>query len=86
MNKLSEMLRAAKDLKEFGKNYFNYLSGLMDDLDLEAVRAFAEELELARQSGNTIFFIGNGGSAATASHDGRAVRGDIPGLAGAAPR
>ena len=37
-------------------------------VDCNAVGAFADLLLSARQTGNAVFFIGNGGSAATASH------------------
>lgn len=55
-------------MKEFCENYFRHLSELLNSLDLDKVAAFADELEMARQNDNTVFFIGNGGSAATASH------------------
>ena len=55
-------------MKEFCEDYFRHLSELLNSLDLDKVVAFADELEMARQNDNTVFFIGNGGSAATASH------------------
>lgn len=55
-------------MKEFCEDYFRHLSELLNSLDLDKVAAFADELEMARQNDNTVFFIGNGGSAATASH------------------
>jgi len=55
-------------MKEFCKDYFDHLSDLLNALDLEAIEAFTNEIEVARQNDNTVFFIGNGGSAATASH------------------
>ncbi len=55
-------------MKKFIKDYFNHLGELLNTLDLDAIIAFTEELEKAQQQENTVFFIGNGGSAATASH------------------
>lgn len=67
-NNIKGLLDSAAGLREFSKGYFKYLEKLLDETDLNSVTAFAKELEEARQSGSTIFFIGNGGSAATASH------------------
>jgi D-sedoheptulose 7-phosphate isomerase len=52
----------------FSKAYANYLATLIQQLDHERIGECIEHLEKARQSGNTIFIIGNGGSASTASH------------------
>ncbi len=67
-NNIKSLLDSALSLREFSKGYFNYLKKLLDEIDLNSIVAFAKELEESRQSGNTIFFVGNGGSAATASH------------------
>ncbi|MBI3314690.1 MAG: SIS domain-containing protein [Candidatus Omnitrophica bacterium] len=53
---------------DFFKGYGQNLSGLISRLDLNAVLAVAERFEEASSKGQTIFFAGNGGSAATASH------------------
>lgn len=68
MNKLEHILASSKTMGGYTKHYFSYLFKLMNQLDVEAIAAFANEMEKARQNQNTIFFIGNGGSAATASH------------------
>ena len=52
----------------FAKEYIAYLTEILKSIDLEQVSRFIEILLDARKSGATIFFIGNGGSAATASH------------------
>jgi D-sedoheptulose 7-phosphate isomerase len=52
----------------FAKNYFGYLSELFGKIDTEQIAQFIKTLLAARESGNTVFFIGNGGSAATSSH------------------
>lgn len=49
-------------------NYCKYLTKLMRSLDYQAIANVSECFLDARQRGSTIFFVGNGGSAATASH------------------
>ncbi|MCX6357409.1 MAG: SIS domain-containing protein [Candidatus Aureabacteria bacterium] len=44
------------------------MSALFDQMDCTAIGRMAEIFEDARRAGNKIFFMGNGGSAATASH------------------
>jgi D-sedoheptulose 7-phosphate isomerase len=68
MNKLGLKVSEDQKMKEFCENYFRHLSDLLKSLDLEKIAAFSGALEEARQNDNTVFFIGNGGSAATASH------------------
>ena len=68
MNKLNLKVTEEQKMKEFCEDYFNYLSKLLKSLDLDQVAAFTTALEEARKNDNTVFFIGNGGSAATASH------------------
>ena len=58
------------NLKDFSKGYVDYLITLLAKLDHQKVADCIEKLENARQNGNTIFVVGNGGSAATASHIG----------------
>lgn len=52
----------------FAKSYLNYLSKVLSSIDLQEVAAFVRTLLDARERGTTVFFMGNGGSAATASH------------------
>ena len=52
----------------FIKNYFEYLSQVLEKIDKKEIEQFIEILIKARIDKSTIFFIGNGGSAATASH------------------
>jgi len=66
MNKIDSFF--AEDIEQFSKSYFNYLKEIFDKIDLSEIRSFVEILLSARENGATIFFIGNGGSAATASH------------------
>lgn len=55
---------------EFSKAYAEYLITLLQKLDHEGIATCIKHMEEARQSENTIFIIGNGGSASTASHIG----------------
>lgn len=68
MNGIERMFKESQDLKQFIKGYYNYLFKLLDSIDINEIVAFAEEMEKARKEHKTIFFVGNGGSAATASH------------------
>lgn len=58
----------SSDIELFSKSYFKYLSEVLDKVSLTEVRIFIESLLNARENDSRIFFIGNGGSAATASH------------------
>ena len=49
-------------------DYFRQVSELARSVDLDAVEAVVGMLREARRRGSTVFVIGNGGSAATASH------------------
>ena len=52
----------------FSKSYFGYLAKILNDIDLNEINLFIKVLLEARERDSQIFFIGNGGSAATASH------------------
>lgn len=66
MNKIDSFY--TENIEEFSKSYFSYLKEIFDKVSLSEIRSFVEILLDARENGSTIFFIGNGGSAATASH------------------
>lgn len=55
-------------LEEYYKNYIHHLQELMLQTDKEALEDAVELFLEARTNGRTIFFVGNGGSASTASH------------------
>ena len=57
-----------KNPKKFADSYLNYLHSILDKIDTKEIARFIETLLDARKRKATIFFIGNGGSAATASH------------------
>lgn len=53
---------------QFADNYLNYLSLVLKNINRDEVASFISIILGARESNSNIFFIGNGGSAATASH------------------
>ena len=54
--------------QDFSHEYLKYLSSLIEQLDRESIAKFADLLLASRESGSTTFFLGNGGSASTATH------------------
>jgi len=60
--------RTEGDPQAFAAGYLAYLADVLARLDLSTVAQAFERLDHARRQGQTIFIIGNGGSAATASH------------------
>jgi D-sedoheptulose 7-phosphate isomerase len=53
---------------DFVSGYFEYIAQILARVDPNTVAAFIHQLEHARTNGATVFFCGNGGSAATSSH------------------
>jgi len=68
MNNIERIFNESKDLDGFVKGYLEHVSELLRLMDVQSIASFVEQLEKARRSQNTVFIIGNGGSAATASH------------------
>lgn len=58
----------ARSKREFATRYLAYLSELLAQLDVGVIEQIIDALVAAGDRGNAIYFIGNGGSAATASH------------------
>ena len=52
----------------YAQRYFERLRQVLDGIDHSEIDRFVDLLLQARQSGRNIFFVGNGGSAATSSH------------------
>ena len=61
-------MKNLEDIKAFAQKYFQHISELLDQLDLNQIARLIDHIEEARRNQKTVFFIGNGGSAATASH------------------
>jgi D-sedoheptulose 7-phosphate isomerase len=69
VNNLSRAFSQSRGSAEvYAKEYLRYLKSVLDSLDLTAVGEVAKCLEKARRDQKTVFFVGNGGSAATCSH------------------
>lgn len=56
------------DPSKFADSYLKYLSNILDGISREEIAGFIGNLLEARKSSASVFFIGNGGSASTASH------------------
>ena len=57
-----------QDSKAFASGYLGYLTSVLERIDVTQIAKFIETLLAARDRAATVFFMGNGGSAATASH------------------
>lgn len=68
MNNINRLYNDSNSVGDFAKGYFDYLSNILDKIDVRQIEHFVEIILDARERGASIFFIGNGGSAATASH------------------
>jgi D-sedoheptulose 7-phosphate isomerase len=66
MNNLDRIF--TRDPAAFAGAYLEYLSSVLQEIDTRAIGRFIQTLLDARERGATVYFIGNGGSAATASH------------------
>lgn len=66
MNNLDRIY--TEDIEKYSCLYFSYLKEVIDSVDVKEIRRFTEIILDARRRSATVFFIGNGGSAATASH------------------
>jgi D-sedoheptulose 7-phosphate isomerase len=54
--------------KKFSDEYLEYLTTLIEQLDRSSISQFADLLLQSRENKTTTFFLGNGGSASTATH------------------
>ncbi len=68
MNKIDQIYSESLSIKDYSKLYIDYLSSVLNNISLKDIEKFVEVLLEARERESSIFFIGNGGSAATASH------------------
>lgn len=67
-NKLDQIFEQNPQPHQFAKSYGSYLAEILGKLDYTEVGKMIETVIEAREKGTQVFFIGNGGSAATASH------------------
>ena len=68
MNKVDEMYATSRDAAAFAEQYGRYVSSLLQQLDCGAIAQVVRLVMDTRDRGKTTYFMGNGGSAATASH------------------
>ena len=68
MNSLDSIFDGAAGPAAYARDYLEFLTGVLGRIDAASITLFVELLLKARQRDANIFFIGNGGSAATASH------------------
>lgn len=68
MNRIEDMYARDPSPAGFARGYLDYLGEVLCKLDEHEIARFVAELLRTRDSGSRIYFLGNGGSAATASH------------------
>ena len=68
MNNIDKIFNNSNNASEYAKSYLDYLYQVISSISLSEIEDFVKVLLEARERGSNIFFIGNGGSAATASH------------------
>jgi len=68
MNNIDQIYSESLSINDYSRSYIDYLSSVLNNISLTDIKKFVEVLLEARERESSIFFIGNGGSAATASH------------------
>jgi len=68
MDSLEICFEKSSSKKEFARNYLTYLSDLIATIDVEAIEKIIDLIIDAGNKGNTVYFLGNGGSAVISSH------------------
>ncbi|MBA3655788.1 MAG: SIS domain-containing protein [Gemmatimonadaceae bacterium] len=68
MNEIVALYKKSSDPAEFAAGYLGYLTRVLAQMDTKSIGKFIEALVDARERGARVYFIGNGGSASTASH------------------
>ena len=68
MNNIDQIYSESHSINDYSRSYIDYLSSVLNNISLTDIEKFVEVLLEARERESSIFFIGNGGSAATASH------------------
>tara|TARA_R110000868_G_scaffold155691_6_gene382189 strand:- start:60870 stop:61490 length:621 start_codon:yes stop_codon:yes gene_type:complete len=68
MNELTNIYKNSSSPQEYAKKYFKHLVNIMDRIDTNSIGEVIDLILDTRNKGKSIYFIGNGGSAATASH------------------
>ena len=68
MNSIETLFEQNPEPKSFADAYLRHLSAVLDRIDRAEIANLIQAFQTARAKKAKIFFIGNGGSAATASH------------------
>jgi D-sedoheptulose 7-phosphate isomerase len=68
MNFIDKIYHETDSISDYSSSYIKYLGRVLSKISLNEIEVFIEILLKVRDKGSTIYFIGNGGSAATASH------------------
>ena len=61
-------LKPAQSTRRIAQEYFDYVTELIRKVDLDRLEEVVQRLRDARDQGACVYIMGNGGSAATASH------------------
>ena len=68
MNNLDKIFDESNSTADFSDKYLNYLTKVIADMPRKEIGELIDKLLECREQGKMIFFVGNGGSAATSSH------------------
>jgi len=68
MNSIDKIYNENTKTQDFSHSYLNYVGDVLKKISLDEIAAFIEILLVTREKEASVYFIGNGGSAATASH------------------
>jgi len=68
MNKIDDIYKKSDSKEHFSSLYIEHLCSVLNSISFSEVAGFIDALLEARERNAAVYFIGNGGSAATASH------------------
>jgi D-sedoheptulose 7-phosphate isomerase len=68
MNSIDKIFQQSQSIEDYSSSYIAYLGKVLGKISLTEIEAFVQIMLDARTREANIYFIGNGGSAATASH------------------
>jgi D-sedoheptulose 7-phosphate isomerase len=68
MNTIEKIYSNSQSKEDFASAYIKYLTKVLESISTEEISAFIDMILDARERNSVVYFIGNGGSAATASH------------------
>lgn len=68
MNQVERVFDQNPAPADFARGYLGHVAAVLEKMDVQDIARFIQTLMDARERNGRIFFIGNGGSAATASH------------------